>query len=255
MTISGSDAGTSDQASSVKDTAREQAGRVGQTAAEAGRDVAGTTREQATALAQEATDQARNLAAEARAQAVQQVDSERQRLADSIRSVSDELRTMAERSDQNGIAAEITRQASARAQDLAGYLEQRNPGDLVQEVRQFARRRPGTFLAGALAAGLVVGRVTRSAVSARSDSSDGSANGSATARTSEPSAYAGAYQGATVEATRPPATPATSPVPPAPAVTTLPDEPFVQPGGPRSPSPTGALGPEDVSPPSGGVRP
>ena len=54
--------------------------------------------------------------------------------------------------------------------DLAGWLDQRDPGELLDEVRGIARRKPGTFLLGALAAGVVAGRLTRGAVDAsRSD--------------------------------------------------------------------------------------
>jgi hypothetical protein len=61
-------------------------------------------------------------------------------------------------------------------QDLAGWLEQREPGELLDEVRALARRKPGTFLLGALAAGVVAGRLTRGAVDAtRSDTGDGAA--------------------------------------------------------------------------------
>jgi hypothetical protein len=37
----------------------------------------------------------------------------------------------------------------------------RQPGRLLEEVRDYARRHPGTFLLGALAAGLVLGWLTR----------------------------------------------------------------------------------------------
>ena len=43
----------------------------------------------------------------------------------------------------------------------ASWLEQREPADLLDEVRNFARRRPGTFLIGAAVAGLAAGRLTR----------------------------------------------------------------------------------------------
>jgi hypothetical protein len=51
-------------------------------------------------------------------------------------------------------------------------LEQREPGDLVAEVRRFAQRRPGAFLVGALLAGVAAGRLTRGVIAASSDKSD-----------------------------------------------------------------------------------
>ncbi|MEK8109106.1 phage holin family protein [Micromonospora sp. M12] len=48
-----------------------------------------------------------------------------------------------------------------RRQQAAGWLDEREPGEVLDEVRTYARRNPGTFLAGAAVAGLLVGRLTR----------------------------------------------------------------------------------------------
>jgi hypothetical protein len=61
---------------------------------------------------------------------------------------------------------EVARQASERARTVASCLEEREPGDLLDEVRRFARRKAGVFLAGAALAGVVVGRLTRGAIAA-----------------------------------------------------------------------------------------
>jgi hypothetical protein len=67
--------------------------------------------------------------------------------------------------------SEVARQAADRADRAADWLGEREPGDVVDEIRSFARRRPGAFLIGAALAGVVVGRLTRGAVdAARSDS-------------------------------------------------------------------------------------
>jgi hypothetical protein len=59
------------------------------------------------------------------------------------------------------VATEFARQAADRAHGAASWLEQREPADLLDEVRNFARRRPGAFLIGAAVAGLAAGRLTR----------------------------------------------------------------------------------------------
>ena len=151
--------------------ARDEATDVGRTAADAGRQVAGTAAEQAANVAQEVKTQARDLLGEARGQAQGQARAGQQKAADGIRALSQELREMADGSQQSGTVSEIARQAAYRADDLAEWLGRREPGDLVNEVRSFARRRPGAFLLGAALAGVVVGRLTRGAVdSARADS-------------------------------------------------------------------------------------
>ena len=146
--------------------ARDEAAEVGRTAADAGRQVAGTAAEQAANVAQEVKAQARDLVGEARGQVQDQARSGQQKAAEGIRALSQELRGMADGGQQSGTVSEVARQAADRADSLAGWLAEREPGDLVDEVRSFARRRPGAFLLGAAIAGVVVGRLTRGAVDA-----------------------------------------------------------------------------------------
>jgi hypothetical protein len=75
------------------------------------------------------------------------------------------------------MAAELTRQAASRLHGAASWLDSREPADLLEEVRSFARRRPGAFLLAAAATGLAAGRLTRG-LAAGSDGAAGS-NGSA----------------------------------------------------------------------------
>jgi hypothetical protein len=152
--------------------AKGEAAEVGRTAADAGRQVAGTAAEQAANVAQEVKTQARDLVGEARGQVQDQARAGQQKAADGIRALSQELRGMVEGGQpQSGAVSEVARQAAERADRLADWLGQREPGDLLDEVRTFARRRPGAFLLGAAIAGVVVGRLTRGAVdAARADS-------------------------------------------------------------------------------------
>jgi hypothetical protein len=158
--------------SSTTDVAKDQAANVAQTAADAGQHVAGTAKDQAANVATEASRQAQDLLAQTRTELQDQAAAQQQRAASGIRSLSAELSSMAERSEQSGTATELVRQASQKAGELAGWLEQRDPGSLVQELKSFARRRPGAFLAIAAGAGLAAGRLTRGAVDASRNESD-----------------------------------------------------------------------------------
>jgi hypothetical protein len=60
---------------------------------------------------------------------------------------------------------------------FAGKLQNREPAELLEEIRSFARRKPGMFLLGAAAAGVLAGRLTSGVKAAHSDS--GSSGGSA----------------------------------------------------------------------------
>ena len=68
---------------------------------------------------------------------------------------------MARNSEQDGVATDLARQAADKARQAAGWLADRDPGSLLDEVRSFARKKPGTYLALALGAGVLAGRLTR----------------------------------------------------------------------------------------------
>ncbi|HEX7746373.1 MAG TPA: hypothetical protein VF462_14065 [Micromonosporaceae bacterium] len=157
---------------------REQARNVGSQAAQAGSDVAQTAKQQGREVAGEATRQARNLYGEARDQLASQTSDQQRRAAGGLRSLADEMRAMAEQGGQSGPVSELARQAADRVHGVAGWLEAREPGDIVNEVRHYARRNPGTFLAGAALLGVLAGRLTRNLASA----SDGQPTMSGTGR-------------------------------------------------------------------------
>ncbi len=160
------------EGTSTTDAAKESGQRVASTAAEQGKNVL-----------DEGKAQARNLTHEVGQQAHEQSRVQKDKAASGLRSLGAELQSMAAaQGGQSGLATDLAQQASVKVQDLAGWLDQRDPGELLDEVRALARRKPGTFLLGALAAGVVAGRLTRGAVDAtRSDSGEGSAtDGSAT---------------------------------------------------------------------------
>lgn len=154
-----------DKAAGTADAAKGAASDVAQTASDKAKDVVG-----------EAKRQARDLIGEAREQVGSQVGSQHQSLVTNLHSLADELSRMAGASEQQGLATELVGQASDRTRGAADWLGNRQPGDLLDEVRSFARRRPGTFLVGALVAGVAVGRLTRGAVAAHSDDSSGASS-------------------------------------------------------------------------------
>lgn len=144
------------------------------TAADSGGQVAGTARDEGQKVVSEAVGQARNLVGEARGQLSEQAGSQQQKAASSVRSLSDELQTMASSSDQSGMASELVKQAASQVEQVAGWLENRDPQGLLEDVRNFARRRPGAFLLGAATAGLAAGRLTRAGVDVKRDTSSDS---------------------------------------------------------------------------------
>ncbi|MEU6078255.1 hypothetical protein [Micromonospora sp. NPDC047074] len=141
--------------------ARQEASRVGHQAAQAGGRVAYAAAEQGGQVASEARRQAHELTGEAGTQLRDQARAQQRRAADGLRGIGRELDSMAQRSEDSGLAGQAVRRAAAAAQQAAGWLDEREPGAVVDEVRAYARRHPGTFLAGAAVAGMLVGRLTR----------------------------------------------------------------------------------------------
>jgi hypothetical protein len=161
-------AGTSTGQSSTQ-TAKDEAANVGQTAKDATGQVATTATEQAKNVAGETKRQAKDLIDQAGSQVTEQAGAQKQKAVGGLRSLADELRSMAEGNGaQGGVTGDLARQAADKAHEFAGWLDQRDPGSLIEEIRQLARRKPGTFLIGAALAGVAAGRLTRGAVAANS---------------------------------------------------------------------------------------
>ena len=152
----------------TSDTAKEQAAHVAETAADAGGKVIGSAKEETGKVASEAKSQAKDLFDQTRTELVDQAGTQQKRVASGLQSLSDELRSMADNS-QGGVAGDLVAQAASRAGSVGDWLEQRDPGSLADEVRRFAREKPGTFIAIAAGAGLLVGRLTRSVASGAKD--------------------------------------------------------------------------------------
>ena len=158
---------------SVPESAVSEAAEVGKSAAKRTGEVTEVVGEQAKQVVSETGAQARHLFEVGVDQLREQASEGQHKLAGGLRSLADQLRQMSDRTDGSGMAADLIQQVSERTNDAASWLESREPGDLVNEVRRFARQRPGMFLAGAAMAGAVVGRLTRNVLaSSKSTDSD-----------------------------------------------------------------------------------
>lgn len=141
-----------DRAQDTAATATQESKRVGSIATDEVKNVASETQ-----------DQVRMLISEARVQVNDQTAAQRDRVVDTLRSLGDDLDEMASQSQKSGLANDLARQAAEKARAFSSSLDGRDPADLLEDVRSFARRKPGTFLLGALAAGMVAGRLARGA--------------------------------------------------------------------------------------------
>ena len=176
MTTSpGQVAGATQQAAGqTATTTKDEAANVGQTAASAASDVAGTAKQQAGQVAGEAVNQLKSLTDDARSQASQQASNATEQLSTKVRSLAGEMRDLGQgKADGSGTVAGLVQQLADRGEQLADHIASQGPGGLVQDLRSFAARKPGTFLIGALAAGVVTGRLVKGATADSSPSGTG----------------------------------------------------------------------------------
>ena len=162
-----------EEGSQVASTAAEQGRQTASAAADAGsqvtgagvegvRQVASEVASQAGQVTKQATDQARDLVQQAQSQLRDQAGSQAQRAAGGLRDVSQQVRALSDgRSDEAGMAADAARQLADKIEQLAGRIDDRGFEGTVEDLRGFARRRPGMFLLGAAASGFVATRLGR----------------------------------------------------------------------------------------------
>lgn len=154
---------------SATDTAEQEASRVAGNAADAAADLVAGAKDEAADLAAETKQQAKSLLRTAGDEITAQTGTQQQRAAAGLRSLVDELGAMVSGSDQSGPLTDLAQQAADKGRELAQWLEDREPRDVLREVQSFARRRPVAFLAICGLAGVIAGRITRGAVAAQSD--------------------------------------------------------------------------------------
>ncbi|WP_223257041.1 hypothetical protein [Arthrobacter globiformis] len=171
---------------SKKDVAKDEAANVAGQAAGAAQNVAGTAKAEAKNVAHEAKNSAKDLLHQAKSDLTSQAGTQQTKAAEGIRTISSQLRTMADAPDQQGVASDLIRQAADRSESVASWLDNRDPGSLLDEVKSFARQRPGTFLLLAAGAGLLAGRLGRSLQAG--PPATGTAAGTASPRPGRPAA-------------------------------------------------------------------
>lgn len=130
--------------------------------------VAGVATDEAKSVAGDVRQQAKGLLDETRYQVEDQSRTQRDRLVQTLQGFSADLDDMAQQ--RSGLASDAAREVANRARSFSQQLDGREPAELLDDLRAFARRRPGLFLAGAAVSGVLVGRMLRGARDANQDS-------------------------------------------------------------------------------------
>ncbi|GEL97476.1 hypothetical protein [Cellulomonas terrae] len=147
--------------SSTADAAKEQAGALKDKAAGAGGHLIDEAKGEAAAVTQEARRQLGDLWSQARSEVAEQAGTQQSRIAAGLTTVGTQFSQMASAPTEQNLATDVVREVGQRVDSLGRWLDSHGPDEVLDEVRSFARRRPGTFLLIAAGAGVVLGRLTR----------------------------------------------------------------------------------------------
>jgi hypothetical protein len=155
----------------AKERVKEQGREVAHTASEEAGHVAGTVKEQAAEVGHEVAAQGQEVVARAKEQVRTQADTQAREASESLRRLGGQARALADgRVNEAGPLGGYVRQAGERIDEMASRLEARGAEGVLSDMQDFARRRPGLFLAGAAFAGFAVGRMIRGARDSSSSS-------------------------------------------------------------------------------------
>ncbi|MET9518463.1 hypothetical protein [Streptomyces sp. NPDC002994] len=142
-------------------TAKEEASVTAGQAKQAAGEVAGSVAQQAKAVTGEARQQAGTAARDLRGRVSDEVEGQAERAAGTLRKWADDLDGMAQNAPGDSPVRSLVAQAADGGHRAADYLDRNGLGGVVDDVKGFARRRPGAFLGGAALAGLAVGRMAK----------------------------------------------------------------------------------------------
>lgn len=160
----------------IADAASTEAATVASSAASGARDVVDEATTQAKAVAGQARQHLSTVVDQTKTGLRDQADERSRQAAGGLRTFSDQVNALAEgRPGDAGPLAGYLRDAETHVSKLADRLEQGGPQGIVDDVSDFARRRPVLFLAAAVGAGFVAGRLLRAGSAAQRQAGDGDA--------------------------------------------------------------------------------
>jgi len=150
----------------------EKAAQVGQAAKEGATESLAAVKQEVSAATSDMAGQARNLLDQSRSQVRTEAQAQTEKLSQSLRQVGTQMHALANgRPEEAGPVADYARQAAEHVSRYAESIQGKGLDGVLRDTQDFARRRPGTFLLGALVAGAVAGRLVRNARDIQSNDS------------------------------------------------------------------------------------
>ena len=129
-----------------------------------GNQVTEQAKQQSQQLAQQARQQASNLASRGTEQAKSQLANQKHNASQRMVPIQSALRESAQqlRNQGQGQVGDYAERAADQVERFSTYLRQSEVDEIMEEVRGFARRRPGLFLGSAAAIGFFATRFLKS---------------------------------------------------------------------------------------------
>jgi hypothetical protein len=126
-------------------------------------------------LAQQARQQASNLASRTTEQAKSQLANQKHTASQRLMPIQSALRESAQqlRRQGQGSVGDYAERAADQLERFSTYLRQTEVDEILDEVRGFARRRPGLFVGSAAAVGFFASRFLKSSSEEASSAGDG----------------------------------------------------------------------------------
>jgi hypothetical protein len=162
--------------------------------------------------AQEAAGQAKDAAQQAGQQAKTRVSDELDRrstdIGEQATSIADAIRQASQQLEQQGkgSAAKPMQQAAQRVESAGSWLRDADGDQIMRDVEDFGRRKPGAVIAGGLLVGFALSRLLKASSTQRYQSSGTAGNGYTGAERQIPSRTTPAYGDTTPPITAPGAT-------------------------------------------------
>lgn len=176
----------------------------------AGRQVMEVANEEIRSVAGDTKVQARRLLGTVADELRSQTAAQQSRAAAGLRSAGTDLAAMASGTERPGFASQVVSEAADRVEAVGRWLGDRDPKAVLVEVKGFARRRPGVFIAIAVGAGIVVGRLARALAS----SGEGSTGSTSDAKRAAPGISGDASSSSEARFSAPPVPPVPEAAPP-----------------------------------------
>ncbi len=150
-----------ERAAVVKDDAKERAANVGGHAADQGRELKDEAAAEAKEVAKEARDHLKDVSATAQGQLKEQAEQQASRAGSGLSDIGRQMQKMASDTDAEGMIPSLVGSLGDQVSQFATKLQDGHLDAVMDDLKSFARRRPGMFLLGATLAGFASSRVAR----------------------------------------------------------------------------------------------